>query len=164
MNINSLPTELNYKIFSFLDLKDLETCNQVNKQFNECLKNEYFWNELLPSVNEHTVSSIDAVINRIRSFFEQYLKDDKVYEYQVKFPFISDCKIDFKFGPGTLREHNAPSRTEKLFYVRKHAEKGSPDSSGRYSGYGRFVDYKIDLPNSMHSSELFWTFIKAEHS
>lgn len=165
----NLVDDLNYQIFSFMDIKTLNYCSQVDKKFSALLaNNNYFWKYVLPDANEQTVSSLDSMNIRIISFIGKYLNSDKVYDFNVKFPFNPDYKIYFKFGPTEHGERKGisdiiPDVKESLFYVIKHEEEMTQEPSSSASGRGRFFMAKVKLPNSIDSGKLLSIFFRAEH-
>ena len=129
-NITTLPEELNYKIFSLLDPISLGNCCQVSKKYNELASNDNVWKDMFPNVSfpsgisakkymdSQAVTSFDGIFQRIKKFSTQFFPD-KVFKFNVLFPFNLDYYVSVRFGYGEVSDRQEANVKESCIFVKK---------------------------------------------
>ena len=166
-NITTLPEELNYKIFSFLDPIALGKCCLVNKKFNELASNDNLWKDMFSTIYFHSgisvkknvdsyaVISFDEIFQRIKKFSTHFFAD-KVFEFKALFLFNPDCAVSFLFGYGKVNRIQEPDVKETCIFVNKLEGNAETKSMSNYNDLHNpfpyyqynFDQWRTTLPDS----------------
>ena len=138
--IQSLPEEIAFEIFSYLDPIELGRCCAVSCHWNAIASDERLWKQLFPglavpqdkSVKEYvdlcSIKSMDELVVRIQKFVQR-VQLNKKGEFRCLFPFNPKCSALAVIGYGKMDSHADPDLKELCIYVKKSPQvKDEPKS------------------------------------
>ncbi|MEX1013426.1 MAG: F-box-like domain-containing protein [Waddliaceae bacterium] len=108
-----LPLELNFNIFSYLDVQDLATSERVNKNWSIFCKHRLVWknlnlgnfNHVLQTVNFkeflkiHAITSEKKLLETIQSFLKKIpVNNPHIQRLRIIYPFKNRCYMHIDYG------------------------------------------------------------------
>ena len=157
--ITTLPEELNYKIFSFLDPITLGKSCQISKKFNELVSHDNVWKDMFPNVyfpsvisakkyiDSQSVNSRDAIIQRINNFCN-YFALNTVFEFNALFPYNPGCMLTVKIGYGNVTSDQNAMVQETCLFMKKLEGKSRLTPNIEISKWMRKVTPSIQISNN----------------